>query len=1139
MKKFLTILLAILMLTSVFSGTVVFGETLNAAEVIAQAAAKLNGMYTAQSLSHLYDCYDKATANPQDEANISSLKTAIDSLSPLVKYTKTEMIGFDSITAEQIAEMKLCAGTVTNSKGVITLSGEGTLRYSNASADGVIGVSPFGVACENADGFVLRINSAQPAALSLEIGLRGSVTDCLFVMPHTVSLAQGDNYYFFPFDRFGNIPLNGSLNYISLSFEGTTEVSFSELHAAGTLENAVDSEFSETKLTAPQFDCNKFYKIYEKGTNNVFELVEDTGDGKYLFTQPVDGKSSQEWQIISDIETPTRFRIINKLTGTALSLDSVLSTPTLTDKVPNQTNTDQEWSVSYNRSKGFSFTISNRCKLSYSGPRLRATATSSATKYFDVYEVPGENWNLAWEEGFNDGELNSDLWFRRVGKFRPDREPIYHRSDNPENIYFEDGNLVIRTEVEEYEGIPATGAYIDTYGKHQFSYGRIEVRAKLPEGDNIWPAAWLMSPSTLGWPGCGELDIIEMVGTGPDNNWEGEKSVIATIHCGMDSGTGLTQGSHSTGKMLTDNKLSEDYHLYAVEWSSEAVRWYWDDILFFSMPIDVTAEQYAFLSNPMFMILNTAIDGTQDNILPEGTPYESFYYIDYIRYYVEDSAALPEADPIAPTVDADSFYTHSWEVEPVFVTTPDGSSVIVSGQQKDIKIYNIKTGELTTHITDTPFQNPVHTAAVTPDGSKYFFMDQWGDIYVCPSDFSKFTLIEDRDCAAATCHVTPDGSKLVVYGRPLSSGGQIFAPYLHAYDTDTYELVLEDPIPGDNAKSLVMSSNGYFAATGVRGITRLYSPNLTLIAELQNDILVPAVSFSGNNKLIATCNTNGVIRIWNVEDGTLINTIDGIGTYDILDAKLNEDGSRIVCACDDFSARIFDTATGKLINRMTGAQQVNLKVSYSPNYQIIAVSSGDSKIRIYDADGNIKCILQTGVENSGNIDRIAFSPDGMSIAGETFKNQADGIAFWTLPEDIYEVFTPADFSALENIAYYDELLYTPETYARYHAALVAALAVKVNRYSSQEMISQVAEELKVAEEALEPASLEPEYMKGDFDFDEKITVADALAALRIAAKMVESTDEAIAIGDIDNDGKITVSDSLAILRVAAKMADSL
>jgi len=336
-----------------------------------------------------------------------------------------------------------------------------------------------------------------------------------------------------------------------------------------------------------------------------------------------------------------------------------------------------------------------------------------------------------------------------------------------------------------------------------------------------------------------------------------------------------------------------------------------------------------------------------------------------------------------------------------------------------------------------------------------------------------------------------------------------------------------------------MSSNGYFAATGVRGITRLYSPNLTLIAELQNDILVPAVSFSGDNKLIATCNTNGVIRIWNVEDGTLINTIDGIGTYDILDAKLNEDGSRIVCACDDFSARIFDTVTGKLINRMTGAQQVNLKVSYSPNYQIIAVSSGDSKIRIYDADGNIKCILQTGVENSGNIDRIAFSPDGMSIAGETFKNQADGIAFWTLPEDVYETVTLPDYSPLETIPYADELLYTPESYSTYRIFLSLASALRNNKYVSQELINTTAEAAIGAYNELSPAETKPDYMKGDFDFDGQITVADALAALRIAARMAESSEEAIAIGDIDGDGEITVADALAILRVAAKMADSL
>ena len=96
--------------------------------------------------------------------------------------------------------------------------------------------------------------------------------------------------------------------------------------------------------------------------------------------------------------------------------------------------------------------------------------------------------------------------------------------------------------------------------------------------------------------------------------------------------------------------------------------------------------------------------------------------------------------------------------------------------------------------------------------------------------------------------------------------------------------------------------------------------------------------------------------------------------------------------------------------------------------------------------------------------------------------------------------------------------------------------MKNNRYSTQEQIDEAATALQKAKSALVE---KPDYMKGDFDFDGEITVADALAALRIAARMAESSDEAIAIGDIDADGEITVADALAILRVAARMADYL
>ena len=1141
------------MLCTVFAGVVTFAEGTSLADALAAAKGELYGMYTAASADYLRDCCDRAQAafdSGADNGEAEALSAALDALVPLGEYPRSPLGGFSGITAADIASMSFIKGTASAADGFVTLSGEGELRYSNAVSGGICGASPFAVAADDCDGFVLKITADAPAVLDLVIGKRGSADDCVFTLSD-IAVSQGERYYLFPFSRFGDIPLDGTLNYISLSFTGAGEVTFGDLHAARTQETAADAPVRQmTKLTGPAFSNDNYYKLYMHDDHSkVIEFVEDTGRGRYILSEPVDDKPSQEFRILKDPGS-SRYRLVNLQYGTALCVNTTGTSPAPADKVPDMTDTNQEWTVSYNKTKGFTFTVSSVAKLSVSTDyRVRCTAPTATAKTFDVYEIPGDTWNLIWSEEFNDGKLDTSVWRTRTGKFRPDREPIYHR-DGPENLYFEDrnddgvtsGNLVIKTKVEDYEGIPATGAYVDTVGNLLFTYGRVEIRAQLPEGKNIWPAGWMMGTSTLGWAACGELDIIEMVGTGEEDNYKGDRSSIATIHCETDSGLGFTQGSNSSGKMLSDDLLSHAYHTYTVEWDSESVRWYWDDILYFAMPIDINMEQYSFLSNPMYIILNTSINGTKDNLLPPGTPDESYYYIDYIRYYKKGIEALPEQDAPVDETENFAFYEQSKEIENVLVNDSTGNKAIVSGQNRDVKVYDIPTGTLE-GTYDIGLTDATWSAAATPDGSKYIFVEQGnsdntaaenvGRIVVCDPSMKPVKVINGVYASAAECAITPDSRYLVVFGRPCSSPGRLTSKNVHVIDLTTYEEVVTDPY-NTFARGLVMANDGRFLAIGCDGTAKLYGTDLNCIATLDNDILVSAASFSADNKLLATCNTNGIIRVWNAETGEQINTIDGIGNYDILSAALNEDGSRIVVGCSDFCSRIFDTASGRLLRRMPAGQSFVANVRYAPDFSFIAAACNDGRIRLYDTDGNIRAILKSNRGDTGYIDKFLFSADGKYIAAEIFVKQQSCIAFWKLPDGIAAA--KADFSALEGIGYRDEAAYTAESFAAYSAALLKANAVKANPYSSQNAIDAAALALSEAELAL----VESETVKkGDFDGDGDITVTDALAALRIAAKLAPETEKDIIIGDTDNDGHVTVTDALAILRVAAKLADTL
>ncbi|MBR5942256.1 MAG: family 16 glycosylhydrolase [Clostridia bacterium] len=1177
MKKAIATILAAVIVCSLFAGAVTFADNPTLEEALAAAKPELYGMYTAQSGGYLRDCYDRAQAATEDNGEAAALTAAVGALVPLVNYTRSPLIGFVNVSAETVAAMKYNSGSVSAAEGVVTLTGEGTLRYCNAAKDGIAGDSPFGIATDDCDGFALKIAADADAVLDIEIGRRGSANDCVFTLSD-VAVTAGERYYLFPFDRFGDIPVDGTLNYISLSFTGAGEVSFSDLHAVASVETAVNAEYYETKLAAPSFESSKYYKITLFGEpDKVFEMVDDTGNGKYMLAAPVQGKAAQEWQIVKDISNPSRYRIINRHYGTALYANTTGAAPSLDDIVPNQTDTNQEWSVSYNGKKGFTLKISFATPIG--GQKATNLSTtidgrvrcSTTAKTFDIYEIPGDTWNLVWSEEFNDGEVDRTTWRNRTGKFRPVREPIYHR-DGPENMYFEDrdddgvvsGNLVIRTDTSPCEetaryyqteghgdDLLATGAYLDTVGNHLFTYGRMEIRAQLPEGDHIWPAGWMMGTSTMGWAACGELDIIEMVGNGERGNYTGDSSPIATIHCMHDSGVGYTQGSNAYGKMLTDDILAHAYHTYAVEWDATSVRWFWDDIMFFCMPIDTNEEQFSFLRNPMYLILNTAIDSSKKedqgiSYLPDNTPEESFYYIDYIRYYKKPSETTPEADSPVPEVDNFAFFSdQSSEIENVMVIDNTGNKAVMTGKSNRITIYDIPTGRrentYAVNYADCPW-----SGAVSPDGTKYVVIEQGGNdrvsgtmagrILVFDSSFGAPTVIEGSYASCAECAITPDSKHLVVFGRAHSNEGRDAAKNVYVFDLETGETVMKDPYV-TYGREVAMAADGRFAAAGTDGTAKLYGTDFTCIGTLENDILVSAMSFSGDSKRLATCNTCGVVRVWNAETGELVKAIDGPGEYDILSAAMNADGSRVAVGCSDFCVRLFDVDTGKLIKRMTGAQAFIANVRYSPDYSVIAAASNDGRIRIYDTDGNIRCILKSNRSDTGYIDKFLFSADSKHIAAEIFIQQKSCVAFWELPDGL--TVEKADFTALEALPYYDETAYTSESYAAYSAALKAANAVKANPYSAQSAIDEAAQAVSEAAAALVEGGDEPEIMKGDMDKDGEITVADALAALRIAAKLVASSEEAVAIGDTDNDGEITVADALKILRVAAKLVASL
>ncbi|MFP4661685.1 MAG: family 16 glycosylhydrolase [Halanaerobiales bacterium] len=248
-----------------------------------------------------------------------------------------------------------------------------------------------------------------------------------------------------------------------------------------------------------------------------------------------------------------------------------------------------------------------------------------------------ENWELVWSDEFDGDKIDTDIWNFAKGNgpdWNQDGEPDawgneeaqYYTEDN---AYIEDGKLVIeaREEVRVDMGktLNYTSARLNTKGKYNFKYGRIEVRAKLPEGgQGIWPAIWLLGSNddTVTWPACGEIDIMEYLGHEP--------SVIhGTSHGPVSAGPGIGHKYELPG----GEKFSDGYYDFILEWDENELEFYVDDVLYHVINKHEAGEDDWVFDHDFYMILNLAVGGSWPGYPDESTVFPQTMKIDYVRYY--------------------------------------------------------------------------------------------------------------------------------------------------------------------------------------------------------------------------------------------------------------------------------------------------------------------------------------------------------------------------------------------------------------------------------------------------------------------------------------------------------------------------
>jgi beta-glucanase (GH16 family) len=233
-------------------------------------------------------------------------------------------------------------------------------------------------------------------------------------------------------------------------------------------------------------------------------------------------------------------------------------------------------------------------------------------------------WSLVFADEFDaPGALDPAKWGYEIGYVRNEEKQYY--TSRSENVRAEGGNLLIEGRKEAYQGYGYTSSSINTRGRFEFQYGRVEVRARLPAGNGTWPAIWMLGTniSQAGWPTCGEIDVMENVGFEPTR-------IHGTVHT---AAYNHVQGT-AKGASVTIANPWEDFHVYAMEWYPDHIDVFVDGQKYFTFRNEGTGSRTWPFDKPQYLLINLAIGGSwggQRGIDDSRFPHR--YLVDYVRIY--------------------------------------------------------------------------------------------------------------------------------------------------------------------------------------------------------------------------------------------------------------------------------------------------------------------------------------------------------------------------------------------------------------------------------------------------------------------------------------------------------------------------
>lgn len=308
-------------------------------------------------------------------------------------------------------------------------------------------------------------------------------------------------------------------------------------------------------------------------------------------------------------------------------------------------------------------------------------------------------YELLWAEEFNyTGYPDPRIWTPEEGGGGwGNNELQYYTVNDTDNAFVENGALTITARKEIIQNNDYSSARLITQGKFNVQYGKIEARMKLPYGQGIWPAFWMLGEnfSELGWPACGEIDIMELIGGESRDN-----TVHGTVHWD-NNGSHAEFGSSYT---LSSGIFADDFHTFSIEWTASEIRWFVDDIQYHV--ISTTPDELSEFRDKFFLILNVAVGGNWPGSPNASTVFPQTLEVDYVRVYKKSEeiaqTAIEGTDELPQNASAAHFslpyspgLSYNWSVtEGVTILTGQDSSTVTLD-------WGCAPGEITCEITGT------------------------------------------------------------------------------------------------------------------------------------------------------------------------------------------------------------------------------------------------------------------------------------------------------------------------------------------------------------------------------------------------------------------------------------------------------